>query len=91
MAEFTKPNTVLYSDLKSFGHIATRSLNGTALISGASGSIATVELPRAQRGGQASPVVPIAPGDTLCLGVQTCFLVTSLTVRHGRIQGPLAF
>ena len=57
------------------------SLNGTTLIS-KTGGTTTVELARNLKGSQASPVVPISPGDVLCLGTRTRFLVTSLTVEH---------
>ncbi len=56
------------------------STNGTALISGATKELITVEKPRAMRRGNADKSTPveISPGDTLCLGMSTRFLVMQM-------------
>ena len=51
------------------------STNGTVLINGATKEIVTVELPRSARRGVAPKPIEIKPGDTLCLGLNTRFLV----------------
>lgn len=54
------------------------STNGTYLISGSTQEIIPVELPRAMRGDSTGAPVEIHPGDTLCLGRYTRFLVMSV-------------
>ena len=54
------------------------STNGTHLITGNTQEIVPVELPRALRSGGPSAPVEIHPGDTLCLGRYTRFLVMSV-------------
>lgn len=54
------------------------STNGTYLIAGSTQEIVPVELPRAMRAGAQSSPVEIHPGDTLCLGRYTRFLVMSV-------------
>ncbi|MBP3893815.1 MAG: FHA domain-containing protein [Atopobiaceae bacterium] len=55
-----------------------KSTNGTYLISGSTQEIVPIELPRAVRGEAPSAPVEIHPGDTLCLGRYTRFLVMSV-------------
>ena len=55
------------------------STNGTRLISGATGQVETVELPRAERAPQDKPLpVEIAPTDILCLGETTQFIIMAV-------------
>ena len=55
------------------------STNGTRLISGSTGKVQTVELPRAERDGKAEPQpVEISPTDILCLGESTQFIVMAV-------------
>ena len=49
--------------------------NGTQLIDGATKALVNVELPRILRQGEPTRPVEIHPGDALCLGLRTRFLV----------------
>ena len=56
------------------------STNGTMLVSAVTRERRVIELPRDERAGDGpSPVTPIASGDVLRLGSDTCFLVMALT------------
>jgi hypothetical protein len=54
------------------------SANGTALISGATKELVSVESPRKLRVGEKPHPVELQPGDALCLGLRTRFLVLRL-------------
>lgn len=76
--DVSRQHLVVWSQGGSWWARGMESTNGTYLISAATQEIVPVELPRSMRGNTPSSPVEIHPGDTLCLGRYTRFLVMSV-------------